>query len=115
MKLNFSGFLYLQERIRPHIYDGALCAQGLFGQKEPVIKREGISEGTFESLLGFIFKQQYDSQGDIKCLEKSLLHLQRASLVLKQEQEPEYAQDICGLMADVESMLNQRRHKQLGM
>jgi hypothetical protein len=115
MKLNFSGFLYLQERIRPHIYDGALCVQGLFGQKEPVIKREGISEGTFESLLGFIFKQQHDSQGDIKCLEKSLLHLQRASLVLKQEQEPEYAQDICDLMAVVETRLNQINYKKLEM
>ena len=117
MKLNFSGFEYLQERIHPYIYDETLCEQGLFSQKDPVGKRAGISEGVFESLLGFIFKQQYDNQPDIVFLKKSLFHLKQAHAVLKDDDEcePEDVQHICELIEVVESKLNQSEHKKLGL
>jgi len=110
LKLNFSGLRYLQEQIHPYLFGQSLCEQGFFSQKASGKNRAGISKGDFEALLGFILNHQYEKQGDIKCLEKSLFHYESAYQILRAEFRVEDAQYVFECKTNVEDMLQQNRN-----
>jgi len=105
-----SGLLYLQEKIKPFIFENCNKTYidiGLFSREKTHGKSAELSEGRFHGLLGIIFQGKFNDSNDIIFLSEARTHFQTAYNAFSREENDVAMQEMIERLAVVNNLIMQ--------
>lgn len=110
MQLNFSGFGYLQNKL-DSLLENPLQKYGLFSANQSELKKDELTPGIMEDLIGIILKEQYKLSDNERCGHQALIHFQQALEWYEKDKDVESSMQVQSRIDTLQNILESGGYK----